>query len=362
MLSPLKLPTARFWPKRLPAALVPPTSVMVKTRTPDPSGLPLVNKGERPENTAIKPASAWPFTSWCGTPTTSSRVARDGHLEEADGQRLAEFGVGLQPVVRRGQGAGVARGGLAQRQLLSAHPRDDVDHAGIGHAGDVFPGNSDRQVGNTVARHVPRGQSGPETIAGLLRPGVRHQRQAALIEGLRRGGQAGGAAIENVDRPGRHARPAGRGSQRLRGADRQVFPAVVVEVPHRQRGAEVAAAAQSLEGAKGAVADEDLVLPGRPDRQVAEAVAIEVAAHHRLAEATVGGHRPAEGGRRHAARQVLRRGTGARATRQRDAAGVRHAAAVLPGNADHHIEESVVGQVRQPHGRPKVVRGASHPC
>ena len=47
----------------------------------------------------------------------------------------------------------------------------------------------------------------------------------------------------------------------------------------------------------------------------------------------------------------------ARATRQRDAAGVRHAAAVLPGNADHHIEESVVGQVRQPHGRAEVVPG-----
>src|SRR4051812_26927874 len=44
--------------------------------------------------------------------------------------------------------------------------------------------------------------------------------------------------------------------------------------------------------------------------------------------------------------------------RQRDAAGVRHPIAVLSGNADHHIQESVVGQVRQRHGRAEVVPGS----
>jgi len=190
----------------------------------------------------------------CRRTVGDDRLARRRHGEhglEGDADRqivLAGDDAGEPALVElaRGKGRSEAfagdRGGTevaVVEELVAGRgkPRrravEDVDLAGVVLDADVAVRSTDRQVVEVVPVEVAGGQRPAEAIAGRRRPEhaarAGAQRLAPFVE------QPGGTAIEDVD----NAHVARRAGVLEGDADGEVVEAVVVEVAHRQRVAEL---------------------------------------------------------------------------------------------------------------------------
>src|SRR5262249_28750197 len=122
-----------------------------------------------------------------------------------------------------------AGGGETRRAAI-----DDADGARVRRAADFLPRNADGEIAEAVAVEVAGGERAAEAVAGLGRAA-----ELALVpELVVVVGQARRAAVQDVDRAGVEDRP----DVLARHTDREIGEAVVVEVAGDGGGAEAIAA------------------------------------------------------------------------------------------------------------------------
>ena len=200
----------------------------------------------------------------------------------ANRNAFTKTGGRLQHVVGRRQVANINTFGLLQEQTTGA-AGDDMDQPGIDNAPIILIERGDHQIGRAVAVEIACGYGRPKGVEILQYAGVTRVADQALVDGEGRGVDP--AAVAEVDMDG----PGGKATARLVGGTRgQVTFAIFVKVAGGHATTQGASGNREILDLVDAGIDRDLVKAYRGNRNIAEAIAIKVAANHCFAKVRVG--------------------------------------------------------------------------